>query len=1059
MSYNSNASNTSESDESSEEDPADHAHPSKSALKATNCLKDSPKNLIPRTNAYDPKQYFHEEDDDEIVTDNMEGFQLAQFITNEKSSLLDLFLKRDHEPTLQLFYIPNTEENPIQVPEPVNSSIDKVIVHLLDLAALIGGKKQAAHCIHSWCDVSAVSSVEAKRVISTFFQKQYNEIGSWPVKVDLSWAKSFQLKTFNKPPQNLSHSIRIFHYIGLGFPPPETERIWMKDTAFSRGSWTNLSELRSTLTPPCLLIFDCDNAAILRGYLSKKENHLTMYDRNSAQTFFVFFACTATEQLHIASTLPQNFFSCILLSPDLSFSAITGIEIPNNKLETFNTLLELFTETIALDSLPYLTYQLLFRSNNIISVMWCRFMLAQRLMKNFGLHSQSIPELPDMSEHLLWKMFEYSLMCMDKFNPIEQLSELYLRHFESVPHPPKYVCAFVANLLKIPDQKTNVLHHIAKFMKQSPANCRAMGEVLNFRNIGDYSSLVRGSEEEFIDWCVVLSGMLFAIPSLAKLIAPSFSLTELTKYALDPKNKEESRIHLFSIMVSFRDSQTHFTCFYSNEQTTEKLVPLLFTSTPAIREWITLLIHAMIARFQVDAKETGNTGLHANMMLLLYDEQIFTRVAAIAILTSLMTPHIPVFNTNVMSCALKGAMDGSFDVKLALLFAIARYMSLNENALKESMNLTEPIDYFLRKDPLKFTEEEIRAPIYQVLKFFSTNPHKKLSKIANRLLQETAYTDRYMENAIKIHTKAHAVLFSKSPVNCEMDQRYGDYLFGGHDLELFEVVTTQKAAITDLAFDYEHKDIAYGSSEGTFIWGENYWNVPGSVVSIISLHHMAFAVSSTNHSVYLFRNGFDKKIHVIQPSIDPPNGPTLIGSVPNEPNIFICQGNNDILVWNTYSILLIDHISIPSPVTQFALINGGLYAVLQSGLIIKLDTNNFAIEYEYKFHEGHKVINIGIHHDKIYTVLDNGTVYLWNDSENPEIYKEFPGASFLMIHSTTDQAIKIQNSVATLVNLNTNQTIEMHPERKAVKACFDGSRPLCSIGNEDGSVSVWRLPL
>jgi len=66
-----------------------------------------------------------------------------------------------------------------------------------------------------------------------------------------------------------------------------------------------------------------------------------------------------------------------------------------------------FAESIAIDTLPPATFQALFRRNAAVAVLWRRFLLAQRLMKMFGVHARYVPEIPDASEHVLWQQFDY----------------------------------------------------------------------------------------------------------------------------------------------------------------------------------------------------------------------------------------------------------------------------------------------------------------------------------------------------------------------------------------------------------------------------------------------------------------------------------------------------------------------------------------------------------------------------------------------------------------------------------------------------------------------------
>ena len=180
-------------------------------------------------------------------------------------------------------------------------------------------------------------------------------------------------------PQQISiHNAKFFHYIGLGLQAPEGDKIFMKENTGDSNCYVHLFELKKALTPPCLMIFDCDKAGILKPFIQKNDN--TWYP-SSSSSLFSFFSCSQNEKLNIASNLPQNFFSCILLSPDKAYSALTGINV---NFATFDKLLCMFTETIAFDSLTTNNFHRLFRSNMPLPPMWRKFLLAQRLMKKIG---------------------------------------------------------------------------------------------------------------------------------------------------------------------------------------------------------------------------------------------------------------------------------------------------------------------------------------------------------------------------------------------------------------------------------------------------------------------------------------------------------------------------------------------------------------------------------------------------------------------------------------------------------------------------------------------------
>jgi hypothetical protein len=533
---------------------------------------------------------------------------------------------------------------------------------MLDIPTLAQGRQQ--RFLHSWCDLAAVTNIEARLVVTSFFAAAYRSLEktSWSVHPDFSWAKSYQVPRMTKSLNSLHQNIHIFHYVGLGFPPPEASRIWMRDATFASGMATPLTELRQVLSPPCLLIFDCDRAAVLRTFLIGQQP-ANPFDSQAWKMFFAMFACSQAERLHTEANLPQNFFSCVLLSPDKAFAAVMGLKIQQG--EMFNDLLELFAETIALDSLPIELFYQLFRANSRVAALWRRFLLAQRLMKRFGLHTQSIPEMPDMSEHHMWQQFEYAVMMIGKPNVIGEFSKLYQSHFERVASPSRFVRAFLTSLMQVTSERNEVLARIAAFMRRSPENCRSMGEVISLNFLGDFATVSRGSPLNFRNWCTVVSGLVLGVRSFAKAL----KLPDAIKMVMDPDFEDETRSLLMPILVSVKESQSH--AYGPHAESTDHLLPSLFTVSPLLREWTALLINAGLALYQADPRFLGPSFIHIHAFLLLYDSRKYTRAIAVAILTALMAPSCSEFNVTLMRLAMKAAIDGSGVVRLAFAHCAA----------------------------------------------------------------------------------------------------------------------------------------------------------------------------------------------------------------------------------------------------------------------------------------------------------------------------------------------------------------------------------------------------
>lgn len=1006
---------------------------------------------IPRTQ--------HIDFDSEHEEENYESFPLNMFL-NENSKIYNNFINRKDEKISPLFSSIETPDKELEIPEIFQTlNSERVVIYMLELTNLLSEKQNSFNYIHSWCDITKVSSVEAKRAVTKFFSEQYMNLEHkpWPNKPVISWAKSFNEKIFTNSSKTSNNFIKIFHYVGLGFPPPEKDKIWMKGTDNTSESYVELNDLRYIIKSPCMMIFDCDNAAILKDSIqniSQLQDSSFFTQNSPVSTPFALFSCSQNEQINIASTLPQNFFTCILLSPDKAYSSITNLNLNSNTQNIFESLLDVFTETIAVDTLPTELFYRLFRTNDVVSSIWRRFLLAQKLMKYFGLHVKSIPDIPDMSEHHLWEQFDYFVMSIGPIYQISHLYILYNKQFTSFSSPPKYVTAFMTNLLYFPEFKKIALSTIANFMRKSMRNCRKIAKVLNLKYICK-SELFLGQT----DWCTVVSGILLVSPSSTRILSSSISIQDLLKASLSDKYEEEYRIYLLSIYVSFKFIfASHFNYLGNSDQEIDKLIRKLFDSPPRIREWLSFLLFSGIPKYNF---QLGKKNLHVYSMLLLYDKIKFTRTMAIIILTSLMSVGWQNFNENLMRCALKGAIDGSNIVRLAFLYCVARYCNLNNELCDEVEN--ESLEEILRADPLKFSAEHQKPKLRQLVTLLKADPNQEVRETASHLLndpQNSGYELSHEHFSFTIYRLAHKSLFCSSQKKYEIKQRYPDNFIMNNTFEMFETINYKTSSITAISFDLNHENVCFGNEKGHILLNQNKWKISSAVISLIHLANNILVAANEDGSIYIFKDGGMAELESFRPSISFPNSKTIICSIPKSYIIFISQGYNSIYVWDIESLLLIHCIQIPyesSPVCMYYF-NDCLYVALQNGIILCI--KNYEIVRTSTFHQNQVILRIGEYNHKLYSITSQGIIYIWDDLENQTQFgKEIGPVTDILLHPIIPYAIKVDSTVS-FINLLNNEVYELDAKStNCTCVAFDGERKLAAIGFDNGSVSIWKFPV
>lgn len=1011
---------------------------------------------IPRTNFHS----FEPDETEDLEEDYHEAFPLSKFVSN---FITDFTQRKNSDPD-PFFIIPPFFDESSHIPPPASAKIDSIFVHLLDFTILSDITNKKSY-IHSWYDLASGTSIEAKRIITSFFTNKYEKIHA-PVKnkkdiqlPQFSWGTNINSKLYFKPSNSICHSIRIFHYIGLGFPPPKKNEIFLKDNIYSKCNYTPLKTIIKTLLPPCMLIFDCDKAAILRYELLDIQKEKNPYE--TLDTFFVFFSCSESEELRIPSNLPQNFFTCILLTPKKAYSKLTGIEVEDK--EQFLRFLDIFVESIALDVFQTDQFHQLFRANFTITTLWRRFLLAQRLMKRLGLHCQSIPSIPDTSEHQLWAQFDYAMRCIGKcnFDTLSMFSNLYQNNFKEVKQPPRFACAFITSLLRIPELKSSILRLLSKFMQRSPLNCRRIRKMIDYELLGNLESVIKTPLLKH--WCVVMSGSLLIDENLSKSFISSFSQTqELIRLSLDQSCTEKTRIFLLSLLACMKDSSNHMN---NSEEKTKAFLTALFRTTPHVRQWICIFLHSAMARYAAEPMLNGPTGIHAQMAFLMYDELCMTRAFAITILATIMAPHCPDFNENVMHCALKGAVDGSSDVRIAFLYCAARYVNLNNELCKEED--AEKIENILRSDPIKFSESFEKPKIRALLEFLKNDPVEEIRKIANAILDDPVNSGlevRYQEFATSLHEKAHANLFTKDYQKTEMKIRYYDTLFNSNTLEQFETmkISTKNKSnlkVTSVSFNHMNRNLCYAIENGEIFFGDNHWYVQMPVYDICHFCDNIIVASSMDGAIHVFRGGFDSEIDSFLPSILHFSKTIEITSDKNL-MLYIAQDSNEIMVWNLLSLLLVNRIQTECPVKKLAYAAGYIYAFLTNGRLIKISESSLKVEYTSDSFTNKEILNMGCYNEYLWAAFSTGEIFLFENFDDPRcISKLNENIKFITISQSLPLILSIQDTVS-LTNFESGLTTELNCDKNnCVCCCIDRDKPLAAIGYDDGEVSIWRLPI
>ena len=225
----------------------------------------------------------------------------------------------------------------------------------------------------------------------------------------------------------------------------------------------------------------------------------------SATDLIVLSATSAGQSPPLHPSLPADLFTCCLTTPITialrhfslhspllppltphQLEAIPGtLTDRRTPLGELNWIFTSITDTIAFSSLPPHLFHQLFRQDLLVSSLFRNFLLAQRLLRQYGVVVCSWPAVPSCHKHGLWEAWDSVVesYCLQldrhlhhkvKFTPSlffsEQLAafELTLDLLSASSTPPLQL-PIVLQLLLSPSHRRRALLLLARFLSRSAA--------------------------------------------------------------------------------------------------------------------------------------------------------------------------------------------------------------------------------------------------------------------------------------------------------------------------------------------------------------------------------------------------------------------------------------------------------------------------------------------------------------------------------------------------------------------------------------------------------------
>ncbi|KAJ2321941.1 Target of rapamycin complex 1 subunit kog1, partial [Coemansia sp. Cherry 401B] len=202
-----------------------------------------------------------------------------------------------------------------------------------------------------------------------------------------------------------------------------------------------------------------------------------------------FAATQASELLPTNPELPADLFTACLTTPIKAALRFWVIRNPRNSKVTLdmceklpgsvqerrtpfgelNWIFTSITDTIAWSTLPRELFRRLFRHDVVVASLYRNFMLADRIMRFYGVHPQCRPEIPPTHKHPLWDSLDLEIdMCLQQLPRLLKEEERRKQREDRVRRSEQERVARAASRRGQPEHRQSPLHGISPMDFEGP---------------------------------------------------------------------------------------------------------------------------------------------------------------------------------------------------------------------------------------------------------------------------------------------------------------------------------------------------------------------------------------------------------------------------------------------------------------------------------------------------------------------------------------------------------------------------------------------------------------
>ena len=331
---------------------------------------------------------------------------------------------------------------------------------------------------HTFCDIPlctfdpAFFSPDAENMLTDLYHKLFT--GTCDCIIDPSID---QVMSALASHSNISQNQRvILHYFGYGCKQPGNDgSLFFFNESRSKYYSMQVTNFIGNCYAPLMLIFDCNNAGGLYKSVSamKESKHLDL---------FALFSCSEGESLPMATDLPQDIFSMCLLQPykmsiwwhKRQFESVVDLDMSHIEEDLcMRALFYAILNAIAVDTVSHDEYEALFHRDPAVGSLCRGFLLAQKILWEFGIKCVAIPSIDGAESNALWDFWDTAIdmAISNPSNVAESVFSMVMQTFANVPYPSAY--PMFSYFMSVPEFHTRVASALLNLIDdmENPVNC------------------------------------------------------------------------------------------------------------------------------------------------------------------------------------------------------------------------------------------------------------------------------------------------------------------------------------------------------------------------------------------------------------------------------------------------------------------------------------------------------------------------------------------------------------------------------------------------------------